>query len=229
MRTLRLRRSLTARGRTAALCASLAGCTAPPRGEIARAPDPLAHAPTPDADAGNISCSRLFHWENRQEATSPLVLPPGSNDGYATIAFYYQMSSLFRFTSAMFVLDGTIVHEALDEAEVKGKPIRAFAGPLSPGGHELNFSFKMVGHGEGATAYHFEVRSSRKFTVHPGQPLDILVFAYERGQSQTPFVERPSICIVESPAPSDAGVGSQVDATSTPAPDAGVAAAAGTP
>ena len=184
-------------------------------------------AQPPETDAGKIPCSQLVYWENPHEATAPLVLPTG-NEGYVTVPFHYQMGFYFRFISATFTLDGAVVDEVRDDAKLKGKPsIPIFAGPLSPGDHEVRLLLKMAGDGLGPMAYlrgyHFEVRSHHKFTVQPAQPLDIHIFAYERSQPPTPIEERPAICFVESPdngTASDAGVDSQLGPTPAPAADA---------
>lgn len=152
---------------------------------------------------------------------SDTVLASGSSGSRADIQFKNEMSSAFRLTKLLVVLDGAVQANKLDETgALSDQPmIPVFAGAIPPGDHALSVLEQLQGNGYGVFSYlkgyKFEVRSSHSFTATEGKTITLSIIAYEKGGVTTALEERPAIRYTErfttgisggsSPAPASSG------------------------
>ncbi len=161
----------------------------------------------------------------RLSLLSDTILSGGGAGSRASIKFNNELSSAFRVTRVLVVLDGAVQYNKTDQsgtlAEQSEIPI--FNGSVPPGDHTLQVLVNFQGNGYGVfsylRSYNFEVRSSHSFTAVEGKTINLQTIAYEKGGVTTPLGERPGIRYVEKVA---SGLS---DATGAPAP--AVAAPAG--
>jgi hypothetical protein len=154
----------------------------------------------------------------RLSLLSDTILSGGVGGARAEIAFTNDMSSAFRLTRALFVLDGAVQYNKQDDtgALAAQRSIPIFSGSVPPGDHTLQVLIQLRGHGYGVFSYlrgyRFEVKSSHSFTVTEGKAIQLEAIAYEKGGVTTPLEQRPAVRYVEkiaamgatptSPAPS---------------------------
>jgi len=161
----------------------------------------------------------------RLSLLSDTILSGGGAGSRASIKFNNELSSAFRVTRVLVVLDGAVQYNKTDQsgtlAEQSEIPI--FNGSVPPGDHTLQVLVNLQGNGYGVFSYlrgyRFEVRSSHSFTAVEGKTINLQTIAYEKGGVTTPLEERPAIRYVEKVASGLA------DAAGAPAP--AVAAPAG--
>src|SRR5579859_2863971 len=109
------------------------------------------------------------------------------------------MSSAFRLTRALFVIDGTVQYNRQDEtgALADQKEIPVFSGSVPPGDHTVQILLNFQGNGYGVftylRGYKFEVKSSHSFTAVEGKTLTLTATALEKGGVTTPLEQRPAI------------------------------------
>ena len=117
---------------------------------------------------------------------SDTVLASGSSGSRADIQFKNEMSSAFRLTKLLVVLDGAVQANKLDETgALSDQPmIPVFAGAIPPGDHALSVLEHLQGNGYGVFSYlkgyKFEVRSSHSFTATEGKTITLSIIAYEK-------------------------------------------------
>ncbi len=159
----------------------------------------------------------------RLSLLSDTILSGGVGGSRAEITFVNEMSSAFRMTEAVFVLDGAIQYKKQDDTGVLAAQttIPIFSGSIPAGDHTLQVLIKLRGHGYGVFSYlrgyKFEVRSDHSFTITDGKTIELKATAWEQGGATTPLEERPAIRYVENIR----GIGdtpSPAPATGTPAP-----------
>lgn len=156
------------------------------------------------------------------------ILSGGVAGSRADIQFQNDMSSAFRLTRALFVLDGAVQYNKSDDsgALAEQAQIPIFNGSIPPGDHTMQVLVQLQGNGYGVFSYlkgyKFEVRSSHSFTAVEGKTLALQVVAYEKGGVTTALEERPAVRYVEkvtagfsgqgkgAPAPGSAGPGAAV-------------------
>jgi hypothetical protein len=139
----------------------------------------------------------------RLSLLSYTVLSGGVGGARAEIRFKDEMSSAFRLTRALFVLDGAVQYNTTDDTgTLASQPmIPIFSGPIPPGDHTLQVLIQLRGHGYGVFSYlrgyKFEVKSSHAFTVSEGKTIDLEAVAWEKGGVTTPLEQRPAVRYVE--------------------------------
>jgi hypothetical protein len=159
----------------------------------------------------------------RLSLLSDTILSGGVGGSRAEIRFANEMSSAFRVTRVLVVLDGAVQYNRQDEtgALAKQKEIPIFSGSIPPGDHTLQVLVKLQGFGYGVFSYlrgyKFEVKSSHSFTVTAGKTIQLQAVAFEKGGVTTPLEQRPAMRFVQnirsagpgdegaSEAPADAG------------------------
>jgi hypothetical protein len=215
---------------TASGSATTQGATTAPAASSAAAP---STAPTPTAGAaapaasgaaaaaapidGSTYAVRLRDLESRVDELkeqirrshtrlsllSDTILSAGVGGARAEIRFQNDMSSAFRLTRALFVLDGAVQYNKADDtgALASQTEIPIFSGSIAPGDHTLQVLVQLRGHGYGVFSYlrgyKFEVKSSHAFTVTEGKSIDLQAIAWEKGGVTTPLEQRPAVRYVE--------------------------------
>jgi hypothetical protein len=135
----------------------------------------------------------------RLSLLSDTILSGGGAGSRAVIKFTNELSSAFRVTRVLVVLDGAVQYNKTDQsgALAEQPEIPIFNGSIPPGDHTLQVLVNLQGHGFGAfsylRAYRFEVRSSHSFTAVEGKTVTLQALAYEKGGVTTPLEERPAI------------------------------------
>ena len=130
---------------------------------------------------------------------SDTILSGGSAGSRAEVQFANEMSSAFRLTRALVVIDGTVQYNRQDEtgALAEQKEIPIFSGSVPPGDHTVQVLLNFQGNGYGVftylRGYKFEVKSSHSFTSVEGKTLTLTATALEKGGVTTPLEQRPSI------------------------------------
>lgn len=139
----------------------------------------------------------------RLSLLSDTILSGGGAGSRAGIKFTNELSSAFRVTRVLFVLDGAVQYNKTDQsgALAEQAEIPIFNGSVPPGDHTLQVLINLQGNGYGVFSYlrgyKFEVRSSHSFTAVEGKTLNLQAVAYEKGGVTTPLEERPAIRYVE--------------------------------
>jgi hypothetical protein len=139
----------------------------------------------------------------RLSLLSETILSGGVGGARAEIKFTNDMSSVFRLTRALFVLDGAVQYNKQDDtgALAAQKEIPIFSGSVPPGDHTLQVLLQFRGYGYGVFSYlrgyRFEVKSSHSFTVTEGKTMALEAVAYEKGGVTTPVEQRPAVRFVE--------------------------------
>jgi hypothetical protein len=147
----------------------------------------------------------------RLSLLSDTILSGGGAGSRGVIKFTNELSSAFRVTRALFVLDGAVQYNKTDQsgALAEQAEIPIFNGSIPPGDHTVQVLLNLQGNGYGVFSYlrgyRFEVRSTHSFTT----------VAYEKGGVTTPLEERPAIRYVEKVQSGIADPG-----TTAPAPPA---------
>ena len=139
----------------------------------------------------------------RLSLLSDTILSGGVGGARAEVRFTNDMSSAFKLTRALFVLDGAVQYNKQDDtgALAEQKQIPIFSGSVPPGDHTLQVLLQLRGHGYGVFSYlrgyRFEVKSSHSFTVSEGKTIDLEAIAWEKGGVTTPLEQRPAVRYVE--------------------------------
>jgi hypothetical protein len=139
----------------------------------------------------------------RLSLLSDTILSAGVGGARADIKFQNDMSTAFRLTRALFVLDGAVQYNKADDtgALASQTEIPIFTGSIAPGDHTLQVLIQLRGHGYGVFSYlrgyKFEVKSSHAFTVTEGKSIDLQAIAWEKGGVTTPLEQRPAVRYVE--------------------------------
>ncbi len=110
-----------------------------------------------------------------------------------------KLSAYFVLTRVLVLLDGAVQYHkkdtngSLDEQ----RTIPIYEGPVHAGPHTVQVVVGLQGNGWGPVAYfrsyRFTVRSTYSFTTSGGQPSRVRIVLYEKGDSTTPFEERPAV------------------------------------
>ncbi len=135
----------------------------------------------------------------RLSLLSDTILTGGSSGSRATVRFENKLSSQFKLTRLLVVLDGAVQYNKKDRSGVLAdqKMIPIFSGSIPPGDHTLQVLVNLRGHGYGVFSYlrgyRFEVRSSHSFTAVEGKTTRLRILSYEKGGVTTPLEERPAV------------------------------------
>ena len=155
----------------------------------------------------------------RLSLLSDTILSGGGAGARANIKFQNELSSAFRVTRVLVVLDGAVQYNKTDQSGALSEQaeIPIFNGSIPPGDHTLQVLVNLQGNGYGVFSYlrgyRFEVKSSHSFTAVEGKTINLQVLGYEKGGVTTPLEERPAIRYVEkvqsglAEQPAPAGVG----------------------
>jgi len=142
----------------------------------------------------------------RLSLLSDTILSGGAGGARAEINFRNDLSSAFRLTGALFVLDGAVQYNKQDEADdsplANQKDIPIFIGSIPPGDHTVQIVIQLRGNGYGVFSYlkgyKFKVPSSHSFTITEGKTLKLDVIAWEKGDVTTDLTDRPAIRFTEN-------------------------------
>ena len=130
---------------------------------------------------------------------SDTILSGGAAGSRAEVLFKNEMSSAFRLTRALFVVDGAVQYNRADDtgALADQKEIPIFSGSIPPGDHTVQVLLNFQGNGYGVftylRGYKFEVKSAHSFTSVEGKTLSLISTALEKGGVTTPLEQRPTI------------------------------------
>ena len=130
---------------------------------------------------------------------SDTILSGGAAGSRAEVLFKNEMSSAFRLTRALFVVDGAVQYNRADDtgALADQKEIPIFSGSIPPGDHTVQVVLNFQGNGYGVftylRGYKFEVKSAHSFTSVEGKTLALISTALEKGGVTTPLEQRPTI------------------------------------
>ncbi|WP_437996355.1 hypothetical protein WMF26_35510 [Sorangium sp. So ce185] len=139
----------------------------------------------------------------RLSLLSDTILSGGGAGSRASIRFNNELSSAFRVTRVLIVLDGAVQYNKTDQsgALAEQTEIPIFNGSVPPGDHTLQVLVNLQGNGYGVFSYlrgyRFEVRSSHSFTAVEGKTINLQAVAFEKGGVTTPLEERPAVRFVE--------------------------------
>lgn len=139
----------------------------------------------------------------RLSLLSDTILSGGGAGSRANIKYTNELSSAFRVTRLLVVLDGAVQYNKTDQtgAIAEQGEIPIFNGSIPPGDHTLQVLVNLQGNGYGVFSYlrgyRFEVRSSHSFTALEGKTLTLQLVSYEKGGVTTPLEERPAVRYVE--------------------------------
>lgn len=124
----------------------------------------------------------------------------GGAGAQAVIAHANDMGASFRLIKLIYTLDGTQVFARTDdtaESLYKTKAFDVFAGPISPGNHNLSAVATYRGHGYGVfeylSKYTFTARGSQAFTAGEGKISKVDCKGFEKGGPTTPLEKRAAI------------------------------------
>jgi hypothetical protein len=142
----------------------------------------------------------------RLSLLSDTILSGGAGGARAEIDFKNDLSSAFRLTGALFVLDGAVQYNKQDESDDSAlsqqKDIPVFTGSIPPGDHTVQIVLQLRGNGYGVFSYlkgyKFKVPSSHSFTITEGKTLKLDVIAWEKGDVTTDLTDRPAIRFTEN-------------------------------
>jgi len=141
----------------------------------------------------------------------------GGAGAQAVIVHASDMGASFRLIKLIYTLDGTQVFARTDdtaESLYKTKAFDVFAGPISPGNHNLSAIATYRGHGYGVfeylSKYTFTAKGNQAFTAGEGKISKVDCKGFEKGGPTTPLEKRAAIeCQVtqvqpDKPADTDA-------------------------
>jgi hypothetical protein len=124
----------------------------------------------------------------------------GGAGAQAVVAHGSEMGASFRLIKLIYSLDGAQVFARTDdtaESLYKTKAFDVFAGPISPGNHNLSVIATYRGHGYGVfeylSKYTFTARGSQAFTAIEGKIAKIDCKGVEKGGPTTPLEKRAAI------------------------------------
>ena len=150
---------------------------------------------------------------------SDTILSGGAAGSRAEVLFKNEMSSAFRLTRALFVVDGAVQYNRADDtgALADQKEIPIFSGSIPPGDHTVQVVLNFQGNGYGVftylRGYKFEVKSAHSFTSVEGKTLSLISTALEKGGVTTPLEQRPTIVWAEKVG----ALGASISAAPAPA------------
>ena len=175
---------------------------------------------------------RAWQLKARVQMLKEQVLGGGVG-AQTVVAHTSEMGSSFRLTKLIYSLDGTQVFARTDdsgESLYKTASFDVFAGPISPGNHNLTAVATYRGHGYGVfeylSKYTFTARGNQAFSAGEGKIAKVDCRGFEKGGPTTPLEKRAAIeCKVTQVQPDKpADKAADVKPGAGPAP-AGTAAA----
>ncbi|HWO17816.1 MAG TPA: hypothetical protein VNO30_03545 [Kofleriaceae bacterium] len=151
---------------------------------------------------------RAWQLKARVQLLKEQMLGPGVG-AQALITHANEMGSSFRLIKLIYTLNGTQVFVRSDEAAeslYKTKSFDIFAGPISPGNHNLAVVATYRGNGYGVfeylKKYTFVANGKQAFTVGEGKTAKVACKGFEKGGPTTPMEKRAAVeCTVTHIAP----------------------------
>ena len=161
----------------------------------------------------------------------------GGAGAQAIVAHANDMGASFRLIKLIYSLDGTQVFARTDDTAenlYKSKSFDVFAGPISPGNHNLSSVATYRGHGYGVfeylSKYTFTARGNQAFLAGEGKIAKVDCKGFEKGGPTTPLEKRPAIeCTVTQVQPDKPGDKPADPGATTAAKPAAAAAPAPSP
>jgi len=153
---------------------------------------------------------------------SDTILSGGAAGSRAEVLFRNEMSTAFRLTRAIVIIDGAVQYNRQDDtgALADQKEIPIFNGSIPPGDHTVQIKINLRGNGYGVftylRGYNFEVTSAHSFTAVEGKQLQVIATALEKGGVTTPLEQRPQVQWEEKIGGIGGGAPSQPAAGGTP-------------
>ncbi|TMQ25496.1 MAG: hypothetical protein E6J90_05920 [Deltaproteobacteria bacterium] len=142
---------------------------------------------------------RAWQLKARVQMLKEQVLGGGVG-AQAVVAHGNEMGASFRLTKLIYTLDGTQVFARTDDTAenlYKSKAFDVFAGPISPGNHNLSAIATYRGHGYGVfeylSKYTFTAKGNQAFLAGEGKIAKIDCRGFEKGGPTTPLEKRASI------------------------------------
>ena len=124
----------------------------------------------------------------------------GGAGAQAVVAHASEMGASFRLIKLIYALDGTQVFVRTDDTGenlYKAKGFDVFAGPISPGNHNLSAVATYRGHGYGVfeylSKYTFTARGNQAFIAGEGKIAKVDCKGFEKGGPTTPLEKRAAI------------------------------------
>ncbi len=153
----------------------------------------------------------------------------GGVGAQAVISHASEMGASFRLIKLIYTLDGTQVFVRTDdtaESLYKAKAFDVFAGPISPGNHNLTAQATYRGHGYGVfeylSKYTFTAKGQQAFAAGEGKIAKVDCKGFEKGGPTTPLEKRAAVeCVVVQVQP-------EKPAETAPTPAAGATTPAAT-
>jgi hypothetical protein len=124
----------------------------------------------------------------------------GGAGAQAVVAHNNEMGASFRLTKLVYTLDGTQVFVRTDDTAenlYKARGFDVFAGPITPGNHNLSAIATYRGHGYGVfeylSKYTFTAHSNQAFVAGEGKIAKVDCKGFEKGGPTTPLERRAAI------------------------------------
>lgn len=124
----------------------------------------------------------------------------GGAGAQAVVAHASEMGASFRLIKLIYALDGTQVFVRTDDTGenlYKARGFDVFAGPISPGNHNLSAVATYRGHGYGVfeylSKYTFTARGNQAFIAGEGKIAKVDCKGFEKGGPTTPLEKRAAI------------------------------------
>ncbi len=124
----------------------------------------------------------------------------GGVGAQSVITHESSMGVSFRMTKLIYALDGTEVFVRTDdtaESLYKAKSFDVFAGPISPGNHNVSAVATYRGHGYGVfeylDKYSFTAKGNNSFVAGEGKISKVECRGYEKGGPTVPLEKRAAI------------------------------------
>jgi len=124
----------------------------------------------------------------------------GGVGAQAVVAHNNEMGASFRLIKLIYALDGTQVFARTDdtaESLYKTRSFDVFAGPISPGNHNLSAVATYRGHGYGVfeylSKYTFTAKGNQAFIAGEGKISKVDCRGFEKGGPTTPLEKRAAI------------------------------------
>lgn len=142
---------------------------------------------------------RIRRSHARLSLLSESVLGAGIGGARAEIQLQNEMSSAFRVTRVLVLLDGVVQYNREDQRGelAERREIPVFNGALEPGDHTVQVSVHLRGHGYGVFSYlrgySFDLKQERSFSVPTGKTIELSAVVWEKGDATTPLEERPAL------------------------------------
>jgi hypothetical protein len=123
----------------------------------------------------------------------------GGASARTTVKLENQLSRAFVVTRVLVLLDGAVLVNKFDHggdlADQVEIPI--YDGLVQPGDHTVQILVDMQGNGARGfpyfRAFKYQVRSTHSFTVVDDKTMKLDVVVYDKGNTTTPFEERPAV------------------------------------